>query len=116
MWRDDALLLDVLLAAKDAVDFVRELDWTAFEGSRLHQNAVIRALEIIGEASGKLSAGFTAAHPEIPWRDIVSMRHRLIHAYSDVRIDIVWNVVQNRLPELIAKLEPLVPPDDQTAI
>lgn len=113
MWRDDALLLDIVLAAKDALDFVRGLDWVAFEASRLHQNAVIRALEIIGEASGKLSANFKAIHPDIPWHDIVGMRHRLIHAYSDVRIDIVWNVVQNLLPELIVKLEPLVPPDDQ---
>lgn len=94
MSRDDALALDIVLAAADAHEFVKGLDWPAFEASRLHQNAVIRSLEIIGEAAGKLSAAFVAAHPAIPWRDIVNKRHRLIHAYSEVRLDIVWSVVE----------------------
>lgn len=112
MSRDDALVLDIVLAATDAIAFVQDLDWSAFEASRLHQNAVIRSLEIIGEAAGKLSSQFTAAHPEIPWRDITNTRHRLIHSYSDVRLDIVWSILQQRLPPLIAKLQPLIPPDN----
>lgn len=112
MSRDDALVLDIVLAAKDVQEFVQGLDWHAFEMSRLHQNAVIRSLEIIGEAAGKLSANFQAAHPAIPWRDIVNMRHRLIHAYSEVRLDVVWNVVVNETPRLLGELAPLVPPDN----
>lgn len=110
MSRDDALVLDIVLAAADAEEFLKGLDWPAFEASRLHQNAVIRSLEIIGEAAGKLSAAFVAAHPTIPWRDIVNMRHRLIHAYSEVRLDIVWSVVEQNVPQLLAELGPLVPP------
>ena len=65
--RDAALLLDMLLAARDARAFVKGLDEGAFLASRLHQNAAIRSLEVVGEAAGKVSAPTQAAHPEIPW-------------------------------------------------
>jgi uncharacterized protein with HEPN domain len=110
MWRDDALLLDILIAAGDARDFVRDLDWQAFAASKLHQSAVARALEIVGEAASKVSQTFRADHPEIPWTKMIGMRHRLIHAYAEVRLDVVWNVVQNELPALIDIVRPLVPP------
>jgi uncharacterized protein with HEPN domain len=109
-WRDAALLLDMKLAAEDALGFVAGLDEAGFLKSRLHQNAVIRALEVIGEAANKVSAGLKAAHPEIPWRDIVGMRNRLIHGYDDVRMEQVWAVTQQQLEPLIAALDPLIPP------
>ena len=109
--RDAALLLDMLLAARDGVGFLAGLGQTEFLASRLYQNAVIRALEIVGEAAAKVSAGFRAGHPEIPWREMTGMRHRLIHGYAEVRLDLVWTVARERLPPLIATLEPLVPPD-----
>jgi uncharacterized protein with HEPN domain len=107
--RDAALLLDMLLAARDAQSFVEGLDEAAFRASRLHQNAVIRSLEVIGEAAGKVSADTQAAHPQIPWRDITGMRHRLIHGYGDVRLDIVWTVVRERLDPLLVELKRLMP-------
>jgi uncharacterized protein with HEPN domain len=107
--RDAALLLDMMLAAQDAIAFVTGLDETAFLRSRLHQNAVIRSLEIIGEAAGKVSAELQAAHPEIPWRDITAMRNRLIHGYAEVRLDHVWSVLRAQLGPLIAALAPLIP-------
>ena len=113
MPRDDILLLDMLMAATDAANFVADLDETAFLASRLHQNAVIRSLEIIGEAAGKITPAVRAAHPEIPWREITATRHRLIHGYAEVRLDLVWDVVHRRVPVLIAALRPLVPPDEQ---
>jgi uncharacterized protein with HEPN domain len=107
--RDTALLLDMLLAARDARVFVAGLDEAAFMASRLHQNAVIRSLAIIGEAAGKVSPAFRAGQPAIPWREITGMRHRLIHGYGEVRLDLVWQVVDGRLGPLIAALEPMVP-------
>jgi uncharacterized protein with HEPN domain len=107
--RDAALLLDMLLAARDAQDFVEGLDEATFLASRLYQNATIRSLEVIGEAAGKVSAAVQAAHPEIPWREITGMRHRLIHGYGEVRLDLVWMVLQDRLGPLIAVLAQLVP-------
>ncbi len=107
--RDAALLLDMLLAARDAQEFVEGLDEAAFLASRLHQNAAIRSLEVLGEAAGKVSAATQTAHPELPWREITGMRHRLIHGYGEVRLDLVWMVLHDRLGPLIAILEQLVP-------
>jgi uncharacterized protein with HEPN domain len=109
---DASLLLDMLLAARDARGFLSELDEAAFTASRLHQNAVIRSLEIIGEAAGKISHATRAAHPDIPWSQIIGMRHRLIHGYADVRLELIWIVVQERLDPLIAALIPLIPDND----
>ncbi len=103
-WRDSALLLDIVLAAEDASGFVADLDERAFLASALHQSAVIRQLAIIGEAAGKVSQTFCAAHPEIPWPQMAGMRHRLIHDYGDVRLDIVWRVTKDMLPGLIRRI------------
>ncbi|MEQ8733572.1 MAG: DUF86 domain-containing protein [Rhodospirillaceae bacterium] len=107
--RDTALLLDMLLAARDARAFVAGLDETVFLTSRLHQNAVIRSLEVIGEAAGRVSPATVAAHPDISWREITGMRHRLIHGYGDVRLDLVWTIVRDHLPPLIDGLTRLLP-------
>ena len=111
MLQDEPLLLDMLNAAADAVEFVGSADQTQFKADKMLQYAVIRCIEIVGEAARKVSRGFQSANPEIPWPDIVGMRHRLIHNYSDVRLDLVWSVVHDKLPELIAALRQLVPPD-----
>jgi uncharacterized protein with HEPN domain len=112
--RDTALLLDMLLAARDAQTFVEGLDESAFLASRLHQNATIRSLEVLGEAAGRISAATRASHPEIPWREITGMRHRLIHGYGEVRLDLVWTVLRDRVAPLIAVLMALVPIDSDS--
>jgi len=99
----------MLLAARDAQSFVKGLDEAAFLLSRLHQNAAIRSLEVLGEAAGKISAATQAAHPEIPWREITGIRHRFIHGYADVRLDLVWPVLRDHLGGLIAQLAKIVP-------
>ncbi len=111
--RDAGLLLDMLLSARDAREFVEDLDEAAFLVSRLHQNAVIRAFEVMGEAAGKVSAGTQAAHPQIPWSKITGMRHRLIHEYDDVDLHVVWQTIRDDLPPLIAVLTALVPREDE---
>jgi uncharacterized protein with HEPN domain len=112
--KDAALLLDMLLAARDAQGFIQGLEEAAFRNSRLHQNAAIRSLEVIGEAAGKVSAATKTAHPEIPWRSITAMRHRLIHGYSEVDLHRVWMVLRNRLNPLIATLEQLLPQEGES--
>jgi uncharacterized protein with HEPN domain len=54
-------------------------------------------LEVLGEAAGKVSAATQAAYPKIPWREITGMRHRLIHGYGEVRLELVWMVLQDRV-------------------
>ncbi len=110
--RDLALLWDMLLAARDAQSFVAGLDEAAFLASRLHQAAVIRALEVLGEAAGRVSRDSCAALPHLPWREMTGLRHRLIHGYAEVRLDLVWHVATERLGPLVAMLEALLPPED----
>ncbi len=109
--RDDAYLLDILLAAQDVMSFVEGMEEEAFRASELHQNAVVRKLEIIGEAAGRISEETKKSSPEIAWPEIIGMRNRLIHEYFRIDLDEVWNTVQKSIPELIALMEPLVPPE-----
>jgi uncharacterized protein with HEPN domain len=114
LWRDDALLLDMLNASTDAVSFTAEIDQPQFHASRLHQYAVIRCLTVIGEAASRVSREFRNQHPEIEWQAIVGMRHCGVHKYGAIKLDVVSGAVHTKLPELIAILQPLIPPDDDT--
>jgi uncharacterized protein with HEPN domain len=115
MWRDDAFLLDMLLAARELRQYTTGKSFDEFNQDKLLQHAVTRLIEIIGEAARNISADFKEAHPEIPWPGIVSMRHRLVHEYFRVAPDKVWEVVKKDLPDLVRHLEPLVPPDRPSA-
>ena len=112
MRRDDAAyLLDMLLSAHDVEEFADELTFTQFEQSHLHQNAIHKAIEIIGEAAACISEETRQAHPEIPWPEIIGMRNRLVHAYFEVDLKSVWKTAQQDIPRLIDLIEPLVPPE-----
>ena len=111
MKRDGAYLLDMLLAARDAVEFAGQITYSEFESSRLHQNAIFKALEIVGEAASRVSSELRESQPDIPWHEIIGMRNRLVHVYFDLDIGLVWQTVQEDLPPLIAQLEHIVPPD-----
>jgi uncharacterized protein with HEPN domain len=71
-------------------------------------SAVVRELEIIGEAANSISTSFKKKYPEIPWQQMIAMRNRLIHAYFDVDHDIVWITTRDYLPPLIQQLEELL--------
>lgn len=111
MWRDEARLADMLIAARDAIGFVTDVSREHFLADIKTQYAVARALEILGEAANAVPEGIREDHPEVPWPGIVGMRNRLIHEYFQVRLDVVWDVVTNELPSLINQLEGIVPPE-----
>jgi uncharacterized protein with HEPN domain len=113
MRRDDAYLLDILIAARRARRFLEDLTWEEFVDSELHQDAVMRPLAIIGEAARQVSQETRDAHPELPWPQMAGMRNRLIHEYFRVDLATVWETVKNDLPPLIAVLEHLVPPEEE---
>lgn len=113
MERDDAYLLDILIAARKAQSFLEGITWEAFEQSELHQSAVMRPLEIVGEAARLVSQETRDAHPEIPWSQMIGMRNRLIHEYFRVDLVTVWETVQSDLPRLIELIAPLVPAEDE---
>ena len=77
------------------------------------QDSVIRRLEIIGEAAGRVSRKFRDAHPEIQWSRIRGLRNRMIHGYDDIDMDIVWDTVERDIPRLIEIIELLVPPENR---
>lgn len=114
MRRDDAArMLDMLLAARDAAAFADGRTRDDLDEDRQLLLALVKAVEIVGEAAAHVGEDTKSAHPEIPWARIVGMRNRLVHGYSDVRLETVWNTVRDDLPALIARLEPLVPPEPE---
>lgn len=78
------------------------------DSDRQFEHTLIRLIEIIGEAAGRLSPTTRDLAPELPWLNMVSMRNRLIHGYDQVDLDMVWNTVTLDLPALIPQLERLV--------
>jgi len=112
MRRDEAYLLDILIAARKAQKFVSGIDWEGFNKNELVQHAVMRPLEIIGEAARLVSQETKDAHPEIPWLDMIGMRNRLIHKYFRVNLETVWKTIQNDIGTLISLIEPIVPPEE----
>ncbi len=112
MWRDEAYLLDMWIAAREARSFSEGLTWEQFCDSSLHQHAIAQALDNIGEAARKISQETKEAHPEIPWPTIVALRHRIAHDYFGLDLVRVWEIVTKDLPALSAVLEPLVPSEE----
>ncbi len=107
MQRDQATLLDILKAARLALEFSGGLTRDALEDDLKTQSAVLHQLMLLGEGVKRLSDEFRDRNSEIPWRLIAGMRDRLIHGYDDVDLDQVWKTVAEDLPPLIASIEPL---------
>lgn len=80
----------------------------AFMDDPMIQDAVIRNLEVLGEAARGISSTTRSAHPEIPWKEIAGTRDRVIHGYFRVDLDIVWDIVESELPILRQKMQDLV--------
>lgn len=113
MQRDDAVLLDILLNARDIVAFTQGFDEERFRADGRTVSAVLYKLTIIGEAVRRLSREFTLEHPEVPWVRMAGLRNVLVHEYDRVRVGEVWRLVQTQVPALIEALgllERLVPP------
>jgi len=98
--RDRAYASHMLEAIARIRRYVGRKGRAAFLASPLLQDAVIRNIEIVGEAAGRVSREFAARHAAIPWRDIAGMRHRLIHGYLKVNLETVWQAVKRDLPAL----------------
>lgn len=106
--RDLDYATDILEAARLVQQFIAGVDQAAFESDLMRQSAVIRQLEIIGEATKRLSIPFRENNPDIPWQKMAGMRDILIHAYSSVDVNEVWNAATISIPKLIEQIEPLI--------
>ncbi len=108
MKSDRIRLQHMLDAAKEAMDFAKAHGRSDLNTNRMLTLALVKSIEIVGEAASKLGPELRAQYPDIPWQDIVGMRNRLIHAYFDVDLDRVWDTVTDDLPPLTAALDAIL--------
>lgn len=101
-------LKDMLSYSRDAILFCEGVDKDEFLQNKEKQYAIVRALEVVGEAAKGVPDSTRALAAEVPWRQITGMRDKLIHHYFGVRLEEVWNVVEKDLPVLIPSLEALL--------
>jgi uncharacterized protein with HEPN domain len=113
MWRDEATLLDILRAARLALQFKGDLDRPAFLADLKTQASVLHELLVLGEAVKRLSPEFRSQHADVPWKAMAGMRDRLLHGYDDVDLELVWKSVRDEIPQLITRLQGLAPPDER---
>jgi len=113
MSRDLTYLLDITRAVRLAISFVKGYDRATFYDDDKTQSAVLHQLLLIGEVTKRLSDSLKSDNPDIPWRQIAGMRDKLIHDYDDVDLSQVWKTVQSNLPELLSRLEQMIPNEEQ---
>ncbi len=109
MGPDDAIRVRHMLdAAHEAMSFAAGRSRSDLDRDRMLVLAIVKDVEIIGEAASRTTSATRDAHPEVPWVQIIAMRNRLIHAYFDVDLQVVWDTVTVDLPQLVTVIEPLV--------
>jgi uncharacterized protein with HEPN domain len=109
MLRDDSILIKhILEAAEKSIDFLSECTKEDLQDDEKLALSIIRLLEIVGEAANQVSEGYRTKHPDIPWKNMVALRNRLIHGYFDVDLDIVWDTVHSDLQPVVKQLRKLI--------
>jgi uncharacterized protein with HEPN domain len=102
---DQIRLRHMLDGATEALSFAEGKRREDLAEDRLLVLGLVKAIEIIGEAAYQVSADTRESLPQLPWEDIIGMRHRLVHAYFDINLDVLWRTVRDDLPSLVAPLE-----------
>ena len=109
--RDLASLLDVALAAQQIQRYCQGIDRPQFDQDDEKQAAVLYRIGIIGEAIKRISLPFRDQYPNIPWKQIAGIRDIVMHQYDRVNLELVWDVIHTKIPELLTAIEPLLPPE-----
>ena len=108
---DRVRLCHIVDALSAAIRFTEGRSREDLDRDQMLAFAVLHAIQIVGEAAGKISAEFRDQYPQIPWALIMGMRHRLVHAYFDVNHDILWTTATESVPELLAQIDRLLSSD-----
>jgi uncharacterized protein with HEPN domain len=106
--RERDYLADILEAIQRIQEYTDGLKDEAYYVDYKTQDAVVRNLEVIGEAAKNISEDFRTEHLQVPWRDLAGVRDKLIHQYFGINQEIVWQIVQKDLPALLLKIERLL--------
>ena len=99
---------DILQNMRDTEEFVGEMSYDNFAGDKKTFNAVVRSLEIIGEAAKNVSGDIREKYPTVPWKEMAGMRDKVIHAYFGVDREAVWIAVKDRIPEILPVMEKIL--------
>jgi uncharacterized protein with HEPN domain len=91
--------------ACEAVEMARGRSRADLDADRQLNLALVRLMEVVGEAAARVPEEFRRQHPELPWQDIADLRNRLIHGYDMVNLDVLWAIIQEDLPPLVAQLQ-----------
>jgi len=102
---DAQLLADIKEAAFRTKGYTRTLTYQRFLRDKKTQDAVVRNLEIIGEAAKNISDALKEKYPQVPWKELAGVRDKLIHHYFGVNLEVVWDIVKQELPVLVLQLE-----------
>ena len=102
--KDRIRIQHMIDATSEVLSFVEGITEESFSKDRMIILSVIKDIEIIGEAASKMSEETKIKNPDIPWKDIIGMRNKLIHGYFEVDIKLVWNTTKNNLPSLLKAL------------
>ncbi len=105
---DIEFLKDISEAIKRIEGYTKNMDYEDFLNDIKTQDAVVRNIEIIGEAAKNISQDFKNQNEDIEWRKIAGMRDKIIHFYFGINLDIVWDVIQTKLPDLQIKINKLI--------
>lgn len=109
MQKDQQSLIDIADSISLIFEYLQSSDWDQFASNTKDQDAVIRRLTIIGEATKRLSRQFREGHPEIPWKKMAGLRDVVVHDYEEVDFDILKDIIDVNLPEVLRLLQPLLP-------
>ncbi len=105
---DNEYLIDIKESISRITNYIKDMTYNDFMADEKTQDAVIRNLEIIGEASKGISTDFRLKNSAFPWHEMMGVRNRLIHDYFGVNLDIVWQIILDELPKLSEKIKKFV--------
>ena len=108
MLRDQESLIDIVNAIRRILRYTDGISQSELEINDEKLSAILYQITIIGEATKRLSVIFRQQHPEIPWREMAGMRDVIVHKYDQLDLDVVWDIVENKLTELLKAIAPLL--------
>lgn len=109
MKKDDSVYLHHIIDAFALIEhYMDNVSHEEFLRNRLLQDGVIRQLEVMGEAARNISEDLRIEHPQIPWRQMIGLRNRMIHAYFNIDLQIIWEIVKGDIPDLKQKMKQLL--------
>ena len=109
MEKDNRVYLQDILDCIERIEgYLQDFDYDKFQSDRKTIDAVVRNVEVIGEAANNLSEQFRSEHAHIEWRKMIDTRNRIIHGYATVELEIIWNIAQNDLEQLAIEIEQIL--------